>query len=102
MPLCPCTSMPYNAPVELKDIGEFGLIDRLHRVAGTQRLVEVHGSVDTSSCTSCGSSWQLADVEALFDEDGIASCTGCGGKVKPDVVLFGELLPAEAIVRRDG
>lgn len=74
-------------------------IDRLHRKAGTRELVEVHGSIESSSCTSCGSSWPLEEVEALFDEDGIATCTGCMGKVKPDVVLFGELLPEAAIER---
>ena len=74
-------------------------IDRLHRAAGTRELIEVHGSVETSSCTCCGASWPLAEVEELFDEDGIAVCTGCMGKVKPDVVLFGEMLPVEAIER---
>ncbi len=68
-------------------------VDRLHRKAGTVNLIEVHGSIETSSCTTCGASWPLEEVEALFDEDGIATCTGCMGKVKPDVVLFGELLP---------
>lgn len=74
-------------------------IDRLHAAAGTRELIEVHGSIATSSCTTCGASWPLEEVEALFDEDGIAVCTGCMGKVKPDVVLFGELLPVAAIER---
>lgn len=74
-------------------------IDRLHRRAGTRELIEVHGSIETSSCTTCGASWKLERVEELFDEDGIATCTGCLGKVKPDVVLFGEMLPIEAIER---
>ncbi len=74
-------------------------IDRLHHRAGTRELIEIHGSIATSSCTSCGASWPLEQVEALFDEEGIAVCTGCMGKVKPDVVLFGELLPAAAIER---
>jgi NAD-dependent deacetylase len=72
-------------------------IDLLHRKAGSERVIEVHGSIATSSCTSCGRSWTLAEVEAVFDEDGIATCTGCMGKVKPDVVLFGELLPERAM-----
>jgi NAD-dependent deacetylase len=72
-------------------------VDRLHRKAGTRRLVEVHGSIGSSSCTTCGASWPLEEVEALFDNDGIATCTGCMGKVKPDVVLFGELLPEAAM-----
>jgi NAD-dependent deacetylase len=72
-------------------------IDLLHRKAGSRRVIEVHGSIATSSCTCCGQTWQLAEVEALFDEDGIATCTGCMGKVKPNVVLFGELLPGQAM-----
>jgi NAD-dependent deacetylase len=72
-------------------------VDRLHRKAGTRRLVEVHGSIATSSCTSCGASWTLEEVGRLFEEDGVATCTGCMGKVKPDVVLFGELLPEAAM-----
>jgi NAD-dependent deacetylase len=74
-------------------------IDRLHRAAGTRELVEVHGSIATSSCTTCGSSWPLEQVEALFDDEGIAVCGACSGKVKPDVVLFGEMLPLAAIER---
>jgi len=74
-------------------------IDRLHSAAGTRELIEVHGSIATSSCTSCGCTWQLDQVADLFDPDGIATCTSCLGKVKPDVVLFGEMLPVAAIER---
>jgi NAD-dependent deacetylase len=76
-------------------------IDRRHRKAGSEEVIEVHGSIATASCTSCAASYPLADVESLFDADGIATCTGCAGKVKPDVVLFGELLPAEAMARAE-
>jgi NAD-dependent deacetylase len=72
-------------------------VDRLHRKAGTRRLIEVHGSIDTSSCTSCGTSWPLEEVEGLFDDAGVATCPHCLGGVKPDVVLFGELLPEAAM-----
>jgi NAD-dependent deacetylase len=72
-------------------------IDRLHRAAGSRRVVEVHGSIATSSCTSCEASYPLADVPALFGEDGVAECSLCCGLVKPDVVLFGEYLPEAAI-----
>ena len=72
-------------------------IDRLHRAAGSRNVVEVHGTIETSSCTSCRSRWPLEEVDELFDGDGIATCTACLGKVKPDVVLFGEMLPMEAI-----
>ena len=76
-------------------------VDRLHRKAGTERLIEVHGSIDTSSCTSCGASWSLEEVEGLFDDDGVAVCSHCAGLVKPDVVLFGELLPAGAMAEAE-
>ena len=72
-------------------------IDRLHGKAGSERVIEVHGSIATSSCMSCGSSYELARVPELFDDTGIAVCEGCEGKVKPDVVLFGEVLPEPAI-----
>jgi NAD-dependent deacetylase len=68
-------------------------IDRLHHKAGAKRVVEVHGSIETSSCTTCGTSYGLESVDALFDSDGVATCGCCMGKVKPDVVLFGEFLP---------
>ena len=72
-------------------------IDRLHRAAGSQRVIEVHGSIETSSCTSCGESVGIDEVDALFGDDEVAVCAGCGGKVKPDVVLFGEFLPEKAM-----
>jgi NAD-dependent deacetylase len=77
-------------------------IDRLHAKAGTERLVEVHGSIATSSCTTCRASYPLEGVGELFDDDGIATCACCMGKVKPDVVLFGELLPDAAIAEAQG
>jgi len=72
-------------------------IDRLHRAAGSAKVVEVHGSIETSSCLDCRAGYGLEDVDALFDGVGVAVCSECGGSVKPDVVLFGEMLPAAAI-----
>jgi NAD-dependent deacetylase len=74
-------------------------IDRLHRAAGSENVIEVHGSIETSSCTGCGTAFGLDEVESLFDDRGVALCSACGGAVKPDVVLFGELLPEEAMAR---
>jgi NAD-dependent deacetylase len=74
-------------------------IDRLHRAAGSRNVVEVHGSIETSSCTACGEAVGLERVEELFDAAGVAHCASCGGPVKPDVVLFGEMLPVAAIER---
>jgi NAD-dependent deacetylase len=74
-------------------------IDRLHRAGGSQTVVEMHGSIATSSCRACGEAFELERVEALFDARGVALCASCGGAVKPDVVLFGELLPEAAVAR---
>jgi NAD-dependent deacetylase len=72
-------------------------IDRLHSKAGSERVIEVHGSIATSSCTTCATSYPIETVGEIFDEDGVATCACCLGKVKPDVVLFGELLPEAAM-----
>jgi len=74
-------------------------VDRLHRAAGSENVIEVHGSIDTSSCLECGACFGLDEVEDLFDGRGVALCAACGGAVKPDVVLFGELLPEAAMAR---
>src|SRR5262245_61282512 len=74
-------------------------IDRLHRAAGSENVIEVHGSIETSSCLDCGASFGLNRVNDLFDARGVAICAESGGPVKPDVVLFGELLPEEAMAR---
>ena len=77
-------------------------IDRLHRQAGSVDVIEVHGSIDSSSCLSCGARYLLEDVrrrEAL-DGAGIPRCD-CDRPLKPDVVLFGEYLPAAAMTRAE-
>src|SRR5207342_2120441 len=74
-------------------------IDRLHRAAGSRDVVEVHGSIETSTCTSCAVAYGLEEVDALFDGDGVAICASCGGAVKPDVILFGEMLSESAMAR---
>jgi NAD-dependent deacetylase len=74
-------------------------IDRLHRAGGSRNVVEVHGTIETSSCTRCAASYGLDEVDALFDDAGVAVCASCGGAVKPDVILFGEMLSESAMAR---
>jgi NAD-dependent deacetylase len=75
-------------------------IDRLHRRAGTRELVEVHGSIDTSSCLACGARYPIDEVRRRLDASPISvpGCD-CGEPLKPDVVLFGEWLPEDALER---
>jgi NAD-dependent deacetylase len=73
-------------------------IDRLHRLAGTERLIEVHGSIDRSVCMQCGGKVSIDRVvELLGANDGAPLCESCLLPLKPDVVLFGELLPERAL-----
>ena len=75
-------------------------IDRLHRRAGTRELVEVHGTIDHSSCLDCQAQYPLEDVQRRLGESPISvPCCDCGAPLKPDVVLFGELLPERALAR---
>ncbi len=74
-------------------------IDRLHGKAGSENVVEVHCSIETSTCRRCATSYGLDEMDPLFNADGVALCAGCGSPVKPDVVLFGEMLPEGAMRR---
>ncbi len=73
-------------------------IDRLHRMAGSERLVEVHGSIEWSVCLECGGRQPIDRVvELLAQGDGAPECPACVHPLKPDVVLFGEFLPERAL-----
>jgi NAD-dependent deacetylase len=75
-------------------------IDGLHEAAGTQELIEVHGSIAHSSCLECRARYELEDVRARLaaDPEGVPRCD-CGHALKPDVVLFGDFLPEAAMDR---
>jgi NAD-dependent deacetylase len=75
-------------------------IDLLHERAGSRDVVEVHGSIRTSTCLACGARYALDDVVRLLEAGaGAPGCTACGAVVKPDVVFFDELLPEAAVDR---
>jgi NAD-dependent deacetylase len=97
---------PNRAHLMLAELEKYGLlravitqnIDLLHERAGSREVVEVHGSIRTSTCLSCGARYALDEVLGLLDA-GAPRCTACGEVLKPDVVFFDELLPNEAIDR---
>ena len=68
-------------------------IDMLHERAGSQTVIEVHGSIRTSSCLQCYTRVPLEDVIRMLDGASAPACPTCGSILKPDVVMFGELLP---------
>jgi NAD-dependent deacetylase len=75
-------------------------IDLLHGRAGSRDVVEVHGSIRVSHCPGCGAEYPLAEVERLLAAGaGAPRCERCGAVLKPGIVFFDELLPAEAIDR---
>ena len=75
-------------------------IDRLHMRAGTRELIEVHGTIDHSSCLDCGAQYPLEEVQERLEHSPISvPCCDCGQPLKPDVVLFGEFLPDGALER---
>jgi NAD-dependent deacetylase len=74
-------------------------IDGLHQAAGSRDVIEVHGSIRAASCLSCGTRVPFDEVVAALATAPAPPCPRCGDVLKPDVVMFGELLPADAIDR---
>lgn len=68
-------------------------IDGLHQKAGARRVIELHGNVWRARCGSCRA---LYDLRALKETERPPICPECGNNMRPDVVLFGEQLPAGA------
>jgi NAD-dependent deacetylase len=68
--------------------------DGLHRVAGSEQVLELHGNIHRNKCISCG---KIHEEIAEIDPDNIPTCDSCGGKIRPDVVWFGEMLPERVI-----
>ena len=68
-------------------------IDGLHQAAGSKKVIELHGSVHRNYCMQCGKFYPLS---AVTESDGVPTCE-CGGKIKPDVVLYEESLKTEDI-----
>jgi NAD-dependent deacetylase len=73
-------------------------VDRLHTAAGSEDVIELHGSITTSTCLACGAGYGLEEVRrrAAEADDGIPECD-CSTMLRPGVVLFGEMLPQEAM-----
>ena len=70
-------------------------IDGLHQAAGSKEVLELHGSVHRNYCERCG---KFYDFDFMADYDGIPTCD-CGGRIKPDVVLYEEGLDMSIMQR---
>ena len=69
-------------------------IDGLHQMAGSKKVMELHGSIHRNYCTKCGKFFDAAYVK---NSDGIPRCDDCGGLIKPDVVLYEEGLDNQVV-----
>lgn len=70
-------------------------IDGLHQLAGSKRVLELHGSVHRNYCRKCGKGF---DAEYVRDYLGkVPLCDACGGTIKPDVVLYEEGLDQQTL-----
>ena len=96
----------HRSLVELERAGLLAAVltqnfDGLHQAAGSDPadVVELHGSLTTTSCLACRTTWPTTEVLGRLDTEPDPSCTVCGGVLKPDVVYFGERLPEDALER---
>lgn len=69
-------------------------IDGLHQAAGSRKVYELHGSVHRNTCLKCGKKF---DAQYMAKTTGIPVCDACGGRIKPDVVLYEEGLDQETV-----
>lgn len=70
-------------------------IDGLHQAAGSRNVLELHGSVHRNFCQSCG---RLYDAAFILNSADVPTCA-CGGRIKPDVVLYEEGLDQRTVER---
>jgi NAD-dependent deacetylase len=71
-------------------------VDGLHHAAGSRDVLELHGNVWTARCMSCHT---RADIRSFDEAERPPACADCGSPTRPDVVLFGEMLPAGVFER---
>jgi NAD-dependent deacetylase len=77
-------------------------IDNLHQNSGIpdEKIIELHGNASYASCLSCGTRYELADLESQFHQQGrVDACSRCGGIIKSATISFGQAMP-EAEMRR--
>ncbi len=100
--LLPLEAEPNAAHLKLAELERAGKlkavvtqnIDGLHQKAGSRLVYELHGSVLRNYCERCGASYS---AEFIRDGEGVPKCPVCGGRVKPDVVLYEEGLDQDTV-----
>ena len=95
------TAKPNAAHLKLAEMEQTGKlkavitqnIDNLHQMAGSKKVLELHGSVYRNHCMKCG---EFYDFKYMKESKGVPRCS-CGGMIKPDVVLYEEGLDSQTI-----
>ncbi|MDO5708924.1 MAG: NAD-dependent protein deacylase [Coriobacteriales bacterium] len=97
------TAKPNRAHYKLAELEQEGKltavvtqnIDGLHQMAGSHRVLELHGSVHRNICQRCGTQ---QSAEWILSTTGVPRCPKCGGPIKPDVVLYEESLNEDVLL----
>lgn len=99
---------PNAAHLALAELEQLGFIkgvitqniDLLHHRAGSDNVYEVHGHTRSMTCIQCFRNYEAAShFDQLSSTGKIPTCDHCGGVLKPDVILFGEQLPAQVLLK---
>jgi len=102
------TAQPNPAHLALTHMEAFGPlqgiitqnIDILHTKAGSHTIHEVHGHLRNATCMHCLKTFESSKIlNGYLDNGGIPRCPECGGVLKPNVILFGEILPVTILNR---
>jgi len=96
-------TLAHRLLVRLEEIGKLKAvatqnIDGLHHLAGSRTVYELHGTYRTGHCTRCFKEYDMAAFYAEIESGRLQtpSCFDCSAPIKPDIVLFEELLPVDA------
>jgi len=98
-------AQPNPAHLALAQLEQMGIlkavvtqnIDGLHQKAGTQHVIELHGTAASFTCHTCRQTWPQEEfLDVFIQQQEVPTCPGCHNVVKPDIVLFEEMLPAAA------
>lgn len=72
-------------------------IDGLHQTSGAENVIELHGTAKTATCVYCSAKHKTEDLFEIYqNKNRIPQCSKCGNIIKPDVILFEEMLPEKA------
>ena len=93
----------HHALVEMEDkLDRFVLltqnVDGLHQLAGSRNVIDIHGSIHEAACMSCSQVVRF-EPDVLASIEATPRCERCQGQLRPNAVLFGEMLPTEKIER---